>query len=96
MSEETEVGTQKLEISSEMIELRFRQKREMETPEIETSTDRHTLKSIHERTKQTTDPILRRVEKICALLASQTEMESAGNSEVSGSRRNRESIKPLT
>ena len=79
-----------------MIELRFRQKREMDSPEIETSADKHTLKSIHERIKQTTDPILRRVEELCALLASRTEMESAGKSEASGSRRNRESFKPLT
>ena len=55
-----------------------------ETPDTEL-----TLKSVDERIKQATDPILERVEELCALLASRTEMESAGNSEASGSRRER-------
>ena len=50
-----------------------------------------TLRSVHEKIKQATDPILRRVEKLIFLLASRTKMESAGNSEASGWRRNRES-----
>ena len=45
-----------------------------------------------ERIKQAIDPILRRVEEICTLLARRTEMESAGNGEASRSRRTRESI----
>ena len=66
----------------------------MDTPVIETSADELTLRSVDERIKQATNPILRRVEELCALLASPTEMESAGNSEASGSRRNHESISP--
>ena len=45
----------------------------------ETSTDELTFGSVDERIKQATDPILRRVEDLCALLASRTEMESADN-----------------
>ena len=94
MIEKTEVGTQILEISSETIGLRFRQEPEMDIPENETSADELTLRSVDERIEQTTDPILRRVEDLCALLASRTEIEYAGNSEASGSKRNRESINP--
>ena len=53
-----------------------------ETPDVEL-----TLRSADERIKQVSEPILRRVQELCALLASRTEMESAGNSEASGSRR---------
>ena len=53
-----------------------------------------TLRSVGERIKQATDPILKRVEELCALLASRCEMESAGNSEASGSRRDREFSSP--
>ena len=49
--------------------------------------DELTLRSVDERIRQATDPILRKVEEICALLASQLELESARNSEASGSRR---------
>ena len=94
MSEETEVGTQIREISFKTIRLRFRQEPEMDTPENETFADEFTLRSVDKRIEQATDPILRRVEELCALLASRTEMEYAGNSEASGSRRNRESINP--
>ena len=60
-----------------------------ETPDVELI-----LRSVDEKIKQTTDPILRQVEKMCALLASRTEMESTGNSEASGSRRDGESSSP--
>ena len=53
-----------------------------------------TLRSVDERIKQATDPILKRVEELCALPASRAKMESAGNSEASGSRRDRELSSP--
>ena len=91
MSEEIETDTQTFDSSSESIELRLRQETEMEPAVDDTTTDELTLRSVDERIKQATDPIPRRVEELCALLASRTEMESAGNSEASGSRPNRES-----
>ena len=66
----------------------------MDIPVTETSADELTLRSVDEKIKQATDPILRRVEELCALLVGGTEMESAENSEASGSRRNHESISP--
>ena len=87
-----DIGTQTIDSSSETIQLRFRQEPRIDTPAIETSADELTLRSVDERIKQATDPILRQVEELCALLADRTEMESAGNSEASGSRRNHESI----
>ena len=72
MSEETEIGTQTLDSSSDTIKLRLRQETELEPNLNETSTDELTLKSIDERIKQVTDPILRIVEELCVLLASRT------------------------
>ena len=60
-----------------------------------THTDEFTLRSIDERIIQATDPILRRLVELCALLASRTEMESASNSEAPGSRRKHEPSSPL-
>ena len=94
MSDETETGTQTLDTSSETVERKLRQETEMEPTTDETSTDELTLWSVDERIKQGTDPILKRVEDMCALLVSRNETESAGNSEASGSRRNRESSSP--
>ena len=94
MSEETGIGTQTLDCSSETIELRFRQEPKMNFSANETSADELTVRSVDERINQATDPVLRRIEKLCALLASRTEVESAGNSEASGSTRNHESISP--
>ena len=53
-----------------------------------------TLRSVGERIKQATDPILKRVEELRALLASRREMESDGNSEAPGSRRDHELSSP--
>ena len=53
-----------------------------------------TLRSVDERIKQATVPIVKRVEELCALLASRTEKESAGNSKASGWRRDREFSSP--
>ena len=94
MNEETEAGTQTFDSLSESIELRFRQESEMEPAVNETPAAGLTLKSLEEKIKQATDLILRRVEELCVLLASRREMESAGNSEASGSRSNRESSSP--
>ena len=94
MSEETETGTQTFDSSSETIELRSRQETEMEPALGETPDVELTLRSVDGRIKQTSDPILKRVEELCALLASRTEMESTGNSEASGSRRDHESSSP--
>ena len=52
------------------------------------------LQLVDERMKQASDPVFRRVGELCALLASRTEMEIAGNSETSGLRRNHESFRP--
>ena len=94
MIEETEIGTQTLGRSSEIVKLILRQESEMDTPGSETSTDELTRRSVDEPIKQATDSILRRVKELCALLAGRTEMESAENSEASGLRRNHESISP--
>ena len=94
MSEETENGTQTLDSSSETIELRLRQETEMEHTSDETSTEELTLRLVDEKIKQATDPIFRRVKEVCTLLASRTEVESAGNSEASSSRHNHESFSP--
>ena len=94
MSEETETGTQTLDSSSETIELTPRQETEIEPTSNETSTNELTLRSVDERIKQATDRILRRVEEVWVSLAGRTEMESAGNSEASGSRLNDDSFSP--
>ena len=94
MSEETETGAQTLDSSSEAIELKCRQEPEMGTPAKATSVDELTLRSVDERIKQATDPILKRVEELCTLLANRSEAESAGNGEASGSRRNHELSSP--
>ena len=90
MSEETGPGSQTFDSSSETIEVRSSQETEMEPAFGETPDTELTLRSVDERIRQATDPMLKRVEELCALLASRTGMESAGNSEASGSRRDRE------
>ena len=95
MSEDTKTGRQTFDSSSETIELRSWQETELEptlggTPDVEPI-----LRSIDESIKEATDPILRRVEELSVLLASRTEMESAGNSEASVSKRDREFSRPL-
>ena len=75
MSEETETGTQTFDFSSETIELRLRQETEKEPSLDETPADELTLRLVDERIKQASDPILRRLEDLRALIASRTEME---------------------
>ena len=93
MSEETETGTQTFDSSFESLELGLKQECELEPTVHETPPDALTLRSVDEKIKQATDPILRRVE-LGALLASRMEMKPAVNSEASGSRRNHESSSP--
>ena len=94
MSSENETGTQTLESSSDTIELRLRQEPEENTQGTETSVDELTFRSVDGRIKQPTDPILKRIEESCALIAGRTEMKSSGNSESSGSRRNNVPLAP--
>ena len=94
MSEENETGTQTLDSSSDTLELRLNQEKEMEPALDKTPTDEPSLRSVDEGIKQATDPILSRIEELCALLASRAEMESAVNSEASGSSLNPESSSP--
>ena len=76
--------------------MRIRQESELDScPQgIQTSVDELTLRLVDERIKQTTDPILRRVEKICALLVGGTAWDFAGNSETSDWRRDNASTSP--
>ena len=94
MSEATETGTQTSDSSSETIELRSIQETEMVPAFSETPDTELTTRSIDGKIKQATDPLLKTVEELCALLASRAEMESADNSEASGSRRDRELSSP--
>ena len=64
MTEETEIGTQTLDSSSETIELKLREEAEMEPTLNKRSTNELTLKSVDKRIKRASDPILRRVEEL--------------------------------
>ena len=66
----------------------------MDSQVIGTSANELTLRLLDERIKQVTDPIFRWIEELYALLAGRTELESAGNSEASGSRRDNTSASP--
>ena len=67
MSDETEAGTQRLDSSSDTIVSRLRQELEKDSQGIESSANELTLRLVEERIKQATDPILRRVEELCAV-----------------------------
>ena len=86
MSNETEAGTQTLASSSDKIDWRLRQEQEMNSQETEPSASELTVRSVEGLIKQATDPILRRVEEIRALLARRTDLESDGNTEASSTR----------
>ena len=49
MSEKTDISSKTLDSSFQTIELRLRQKPEMDTPETETSADELKLRSVDER-----------------------------------------------
>ena len=59
--------TQAFDSSSDTIDLRLGQEPEMDTQRIETSPDELTFRLVHERIKQVTNPILKRVEEIWAV-----------------------------
>ena len=61
----------------------------MDSQDNESCTSELTLRSVDERFNQAPDPIHRRVEEFCALLASQTELESTGKRKTSGLRRDK-------
>ena len=94
MRYQTEIGTQTFGSSSETIELIFRQEPVIETTVNETSAEEPSLKSVDKSIKQATDPILRRVEELRALLAGRIKVEYGIDSEASGLGRNHESISP--
>ena len=97
MRDETGTGLHTLDNSSETFEIGLTQQPEMDTQVTEASVEELTLEphqtSIKriKRIKQATYLIFRQVEDLWALLVGRTEMQSAGNSEASGSRRNNES-----
>ena len=78
MSEENETSTQTFDSSSETNELTSSPETERQPAFGETPDTELTLRSVNNKIQQSTDPTLKRVEQVCALLASRTEMESAG------------------
>ena len=66
----------------------------MDSQKNDFSTSELTPRSVDEGIKQATDPFLRRVEKLCALLASRIDTESAKNSEAFGWRRDNTTANP--
>ena len=80
MNEETKAGTETFDSSSEIIELRSKQETEMEPTLGETPDVELTLRSVVERIKQATYPILKRVEEKCALLKNRTRILTEGRS----------------
>ena len=94
MSNENEAGTQTLDSNSDTIDLSLRQEPDMDCQKNESSISELTLRSVDERIKQATDPILRRVGEICTPLVSRNELESSGNNEASSLRRDNTSASP--
>ena len=70
-----------------MIIFGLKQQPEINSPEDEWPTCDLTVRPIDKLVKQASDPILRRVEELCALLTGRTELDAAGKSETSSSRR---------
>ena len=96
MSNKTEAGTQTIDSYSGTIDLGPRQTFKMDTRENDIPTSELTLRSVDERVKQATDPILRQEEELCGLLANQNDLESTGNREASGSTLDNTSARPLS
>ena len=94
MSNETEAGTQRYNISSDSIEFGLRQETKMDSQENDFSSREITLRSVDDRIKQATDPFLRRVEELCALMKNWTELESSGNRRGTGCKRDITSTSP--
>ena len=74
MSKKTETGMQTMDNYSEITELKSSQETKMELAFGETPDTELTLRSVDERIKQATDPILERVEELCALPVRRIEM----------------------
>ena len=68
MSKQTKAGTQTLDCSFITVDLKLSQESEMDFQEIETSVDELIVWSVDDRMKEATDPILKRIGKLCALL----------------------------
>ena len=73
--------------STETIELKQKQKPEMDSLDNNFCTNEITHSSVSEAIKRATESILRQVEEICALRAKKKEIETAGNSRATGFRR---------
>ena len=67
--------------STATIELRQRQKPEMDSQDNDFSSSEVTHSLVNEQMKQATEPLLQQVELLCAVLASRNELETARNSE---------------
>ena len=79
-------NTQTLDSSSYTFGLRQRQESKTDSFENGFPTSEVTHQSVNEQIKQATGPILRQVEKFCALLASRIEMEPTRHGEATGLR----------
>ena len=80
-----ESSTQTVDSSSDIIELRHGQARHMDSQINEFSAGEVTNQSVNEQIKPATESILRQVERICTVLANRTDLNTAGNSEATGS-----------
>ena len=78
----TEYSTQKLDSSTEIIEIGQRQDPKMDSLENGFSSSEVTHQSVNERTQQATEPILRPVGKMRAPLASQNELKTTGTAKL--------------
>ena len=83
----SEISTQTLDNSSDCIELKHEPVRDMYSQVSEFPAGMGTHQSVNEQFKLATEPILRQVEKLCALLADRTDWNTAGSFEATDSRR---------
>ena len=83
----TATSTKILGTSSDTIELRHGQVRNMDSQINEFSAGEVTHQSLNEQFKLATEPIFRQIERLCAQLTDRTDLNSTGSSETNGSRR---------
>ena len=74
---------------------RRRQELDVDSLNSDLSTIEVTHNSLSEQIKQATGPIFRRVEELCALIASPNDLENAGNSKATDARRDYTSVSPV-
>ena len=79
MSNETETRTQTHDSSFDSNDVSLKPESELKLRENKFSTKKITRRSVDKRFRQATVTILPQVEKLCALLVSGTELESAAN-----------------